>query len=162
MRNHLILSATILALAACGKSDEKTITVNEADGSTATVTVSAKYENMTIETNEGKITIDQNGVAKFSDAAPQYPGSKITSTMMANSDGKTGVRVVMETDDSPAKVMAFYKAKMIDAKRPIEQEKTKPDGGGMIVSGYDKDRFIIGVMPENDKTTVFIMSGNNH
>jgi hypothetical protein len=161
VKGKLILSASVLALAACGKSDEQTITVKDDDGSTATATVDTKDEKVTIKTNEGNMTMELNGSAKFSNAAPQYPGSKITNSMQSRSDGKSSNMVEMETNDSPADVLAFYRAKMTEAKRPIAGETTSP-AGGMIMSGGDKDGLMITVERKNDKTVALIIMSKGY
>jgi major membrane immunogen (membrane-anchored lipoprotein) len=182
MRHYLILSASLLALAACGKSDEQTITIKEDDGSTATATIgksdkqtititgadgntataTANGDKVTIKSNEGNMTIEQNGTAKFPDGAPQYPGSKITSTMNSNGDGKNSNMVEIETNDQPADVLAFYKAKMIAAKRPIAGEVTTSPTSGMIMSGGDKDSLMINVERKNDKTVAVIITSKGY
>jgi hypothetical protein len=161
MRKILTLSMTVLAFAACGKSDEKKITVKEADGSTATASVSTDDSKMTITADNGKVTIAQNGTAQFNPAAPQYPGAKITSTMISNNDGKVGGMVAMETTDAPATVMAFYKAKLLAAKRQIAMETNTPEGG-MIMSGNDADGLVIAVGKTDGKTTVSIITGKGY
>jgi hypothetical protein len=161
MKATWIIVSSLLALAACGKSDEKTITLNDETGATATATVSTDEGKVNITTNNGKFTMEQNGSAKFNDGAPQYPGSKITSTMISNNDGKVGGMVAMETNDTPANVMAFYKAKMLAAKRVIAAETTTPEGG-MIMSGTDADGLVITVAREKDKTMVAIITGKGY
>jgi hypothetical protein len=163
MRHYLILSASLLALAACGKSDEQTITVKEDDGRTTTATISTEKEKVTIKSNEGNTTMELNGTAKFPDGAPQYPGSKVTNTVQSSGDGKSSNTVEIETNDSPADVLAFYKAKITDAKRPIAGETTSPSGG-MIMSLADKDKggLMITVERKNDKTVAVIITSKGY
>jgi hypothetical protein len=163
----LILSAALcfLALGACSKSEEKTIAVKEAEDNNSTAIapvtpgkVFSDKTKFTVKSDDGKVTMEQNGAAKFSDEAPQYPGSTITSTMRSTSDdGKTSGAVEMETGDSPADVIAFYKAKMTAAKRTILNEMSSPETG-LIMSIDDRGNLTVDAKRRNDKTVVTIIT----
>lgn len=161
MRKYLMPAMLVVAVSSCGKGDEKTIVVKEANGVTTTATATANGDKMTIKADNGKFTMETNGKVTFSDAAPQYPGSTISSTMVANNDGKASNIIAMQTTDKPVDVLAFYKQKMIAAKRAISTESSTPEGG-MILSGNDADSLMITVASENNKTNVTIITSKGH
>ncbi len=163
MRRYLILSASVLALAACGKKEE-TITIKTEDGSTATAVASSDgaTSTTTIKTAEGEMKIAAGGSATFPAFAPQYPGSTISSTMTASGDANNGggSMIGLETRDTPAQVMAFYKQKLVDANMPVKMETTTPQGG-MLAAGEEGENrgVLITVGMQGDKTSIAIISG---
>jgi hypothetical protein len=163
MRKILILSASVLALAACGKSDETKVTVTNSDGTTTEAKVSSDGETTIVKAAEGELKIQQGGSANFPAFAPQYPGSNITATMTASSDGNkagNGNMISQQTSDTPAEVMAFYKQKLVGAKMPIQMETTTPQGG-MIAAGTEGENsgVMITVGEADGKTTITMISG---
>jgi hypothetical protein len=164
MRNILILSVSLLAFAACGKS-EQTITVKDSDGKDVQAVVGKDGDTTTIKTEQGEIKIAQSSQANFPSYAPQYPGSKVTTTMTASGKGDgmsagMGNMIAMETSDAPAAVMAFYKASLTSANMPIKMETTTPQGGIIAAGAKEMGGGVMITVGESDgKTSIAIISG---
>ncbi len=122
-RLALPLSITVaLALAACGKVEEKTAEkVIESslskDGTQAKVDLSSGGMKVTTTDANGQSTQMEMGNAKISEAElglPFYPGAKLTdgSSTRLVSGGTAMMQVGLHTDDVPEKVAAFYRDKL--------------------------------------------------
>jgi hypothetical protein len=165
MHHSLKILASLLALAACGKS-EKTITVKDEAGAEATAVATAdadgKSSTTTIKSEGLEMTMSQGGKVDFPAYAPQYPGSTIGgSVTSASNDGKKSQSFELKTSDKPADVLAFYKAKLIAGKRPIAMETSTPEGG-MIMSGGDADGVVVTVENKNGITVATIISSKGY
>jgi hypothetical protein len=167
MQHHFIILASLLALAACGKSEE-TITVKDDSGEAATAVATAapdgKSNTTTIKADGVEMTMSQGGKVDFPGYAPQYPGSTIGgSTTSKSNDGKSSQTFELKTADKPADVMAFYKAKLIAGKRAIAMETSTPEGG-MIMSDKDADGVgvVVNVEVKNDTTVATIISSKGY
>lgn len=159
----LILLAPLL-LVACG-SDEKTVTVKGSDGKDQTVTVSKDDATTTFKSEDGEAVIRQGAdaaaAAHFPAHAPRYPGATVTaSANFSNKEGETGGMTSQETADVPAKVLAFYKARITAAGKKVAVETTTAQGGMIVVEGDDgKGGMMIIANREGDKTTITYTSG---
>jgi hypothetical protein len=161
MQHHVKILITLLALAACGKSEE-TITVKDEAGKEATAVIDKETNTTTIKSDGVEMTMSQGGKVDFPAYAPQYPGSTIGgSTTSKSNDGKSSQTFEVITSDKPADVLAFYKAKLIAGKRPIAMETSTPEGG-MIMSGNSADSVMVTVEVKNDKTVATIISGKGY
>lgn len=104
----VIAIGAALALAGCGKKDEKTV---YSDGHN-TVSTNASGDHMTITGQNGeKVEFGAGTNAKLPDFAPLYPGANVTSSVTGSGKDGNGGMVGFHTSSPPADVIAFYKAK---------------------------------------------------
>jgi hypothetical protein len=157
----------LLLLAACGHKAQ-TITVDDGKGGKTAVGVAQDGGTTTIYSSDGKVEIKANpGSAAFPAFAPQYPGSKVVSSAnFSGSDkngGGVGTMITQETTDDPAKVMAFYKAKIAEAGMKTGMESTTPAGGLLMVGSGDGQKgagMMITVSKSGEKTMISYMGGH--
>jgi hypothetical protein len=167
MQHGLKILASLLALAACGKSEE-TVTVQDEAGAEATAVATAAPEEQsstaTIKSDGVEMTMSQGGKVDFPAYAPQYPGSTIGgSTTSKSNDGKSSQTFELKTADKPADVMAFYKASLIAGKRAIAMESSTPEGGMiMCEEGADGVGVVVNVEVKNDMTVATIISSKGY
>jgi hypothetical protein len=103
--------------------------------------------------NEGKDVIYDARSGKVPDNWPQdipvYPNTKVTASLQGN-----GSRTLMlESQDSPDKVIEFYKSKLAS----LTEEAAMSSEGSWLVSFKDKPgkrTVIVTASPDNDKTSV--------
>jgi hypothetical protein len=169
MKQILALSAiAVFALAACGKSEDKTITLKDPQtGEKVDVSVNgADKGTMTLKTDQGSLVINSGDNATVPDGVDVYPGAKVQSSMtgfgaaMGAAGGNAGSMVAMTTKDAPATVLAFYKTKFAAKGWKINMESSTPDGG-MISAGGDpaKPGALVTASVANGETTVSVMMG---
>jgi len=106
----VIALGTAVALAGCGKKDEKTV---YSDGQ-HTVTQSSAGDHMTVTGQDGQkmeFGTGANAAAKLPDYAPLYPGATITSSFAGSGKDGSGGSLAFHTTAAPADVIAFYKDK---------------------------------------------------
>lgn len=157
-----ILLVPALMLAACG-SNEREITVKDADGTEKTVTMKSDGDDMTIKTEDGTAVVSNDGSnASFPAFAPQYPGSKIVGSAVFSSakDEGTGGFVTLETPDDPATVLAFYQAKVKAAGAKVAVQTMTDEGGMLVIASPDnseKAGTVITVSKAEGKTMVSYM-----
>lgn len=141
---------------AAEKSAEKAI--EEATGGKADVDVSEGGDKVTIETDEGKLTIGKNEVPEsFPSDLSIYPGAEVTGSF----ESEGNVTVALRTSDSISKVTNFYKSdlekngwKIISTSSVKETTVFTAEKGNnsvLISVGSDAD--------EEDKTGVAIIVG---
>jgi hypothetical protein len=172
MKKLIALAAVaVLSLSACGKSEDKTISVKDPDsGEKVDVTMSGSDKStMTIKSDEGSLVINSGDNARAPEGFDVYPGAKIKSSMtgIGESIGSgtgvgsaAGTMVAMTTKDTPAAVLAYYKAKLVAKGMKIGMETTTPQGG-MISAGGDGDKpgALVTASATNGETTVSVMMG---
>ncbi len=111
MRRIAVFAFAALALASCGKSDEKTVVVNDKGDK---VTVSGNGQQFSVKSDDGKTTVNVNTSGVTSDLhLPAYvsvfPGAKVVSSANGMGTNGNGGMVLIETNAAPADVVAFYK-----------------------------------------------------
>jgi hypothetical protein len=118
--------AAVLALAACGKVQEKAAekaaekmieSSIAKDGSKAKVDLSEGGMKVSTTDASGKTTQMEMGNAKITEAdlgLPFYPGAKPTegSSMRIVNGASTSLQQALHSDDAPDKVAAFYRDKL--------------------------------------------------
>jgi hypothetical protein len=105
------------------KAAEKTAekAIEQATGGEAQVDISKSGEKITVETEEGKLTIGEGQLPEnFPQNMPIYPGSKITSTS-SNDENQV---VIFSSEDELEKVSSYYKKELADAGWKIESTST--------------------------------------
>jgi len=107
----LCVVAVALPAAACGKKEEKNVTVTTPEGN---VTMSQSGGKFTVNADNGKssVTIASNGAASAASVPAYvsvYPGAKVVSTVVGAGNGNGGGMVVYTTSAAPEDVIAFHK-----------------------------------------------------
>lgn len=145
----LVAFASALALAACGKAEEKVVekSIESAmskdgkDGVQAKVNLSEGSMKVTTTDASGKTTQLDIGKAQVTETdlgVPFYPGSKAAegaSTRVAAGD-TLSVQTSMHSDDAPDKVAAFYRDKL-KAMAEGKQMMDMSSGEGAMLSLID-------------------------
>lgn len=117
----------ILVFSACDKSEE-TVTHEDSEGNASAISAEESGETRVVKSKDGKVlaTGTKGGsAAVFPEYAPQYPGSKIVSSVniqMAPSSPPS-VNTNMTTADSVEQVVEFYKSKATAAGLGIIEQK---------------------------------------
>jgi hypothetical protein len=160
MRTHpsavaAVVVAAAVALAACGKVQEKALekTIESSmskDGTQAKVDLTGSGMKVTTTDASGKATQMEMGAAQVSEAdvgVPFYPGTqpKEGGSMRMTSGAQQHVQVVLHSDDTPDKVAAFYRDKlkaMADGKQMLDMSS---GDGAMLSLVDDKTRSAIQV-----------------
>jgi hypothetical protein len=165
MRNApVILALTVMAaLAACGKSSEKTAekaaetmieSAAEKDGSKTDVDLSGGTSTITTTDASGKTTHMEMGGAKVSEAdlgVPFYPGTQPIegqSSKISTAEGST-VTVALQSDDPTDKVAAFYR----------EQLKAQADGRQLMDMSGGDGNFTLMLADDKTKHSIQVMIG---
>lgn len=160
MRFVLPIAATI-ALAAC--SSEKSDTFETEDGEKGEYTVNSDDGGMnaTITTKDGTATMQsgENVKADLPLGFTVYPGATVVSATNVDGGGTKGSLVMMETDEAPDKVAAFYRKQAEAAGINIEMEMTI-NGGEMIGGKGDGGKmFSLNTTNNDGKTGIQLTAG---
>ena len=97
--------------------------------------------------------------AGLPDYLPDYPGSTRVEVpyLGAGPDRRSGNAIAMETDDGPAEVAIFYRARLAEAGVPVRVDSTGPAGGVMGV-GRDGERgAMLTISAVGGKTRIAVM-----
>lgn len=108
----LIISMTCL-LAACGQS-QQTVSYTDSEGNKRSVEVAEDGDTRVVKSDDGMISaVGHKGgeKAKFTAVAAQYPGSNIASVVDLDMGGIKRHTIVLQSNDTPAAIIAFYKGK---------------------------------------------------
>lgn len=138
MRRIAVFAIAALVLASCGKSDEKTVVVNDKGDK---LNVSASGNRMSMQSGDGKtsITIDSNGVTgdlKMPAFVTLFPGAKVTATVNGMGTDSNGGTVTFETSAAAGDVIAFYKKNSESAGL---KEKMSMNQGGVSMFTASSD-----------------------
>jgi major membrane immunogen (membrane-anchored lipoprotein) len=167
---YIMIFALAVSLAACGSS-EKTTTM-ELDGKDVTIKQSGDGEDASISMKgaDGEAVNITTGGAAAGGALPagvaSYPGSKALMSMTGNQDGKAGGMTVLETTDSPDKVLAFYKAEAAKQGLTADVSETKTTADGQAAYSYaaksadKKMGLMVTIGSKDGKTQVTLMGGS--
>jgi hypothetical protein len=156
----LLFFAVAIVVAACGKS-EQTVSYKDSEGVKKTITSTKDGNKQVVKTEDGKLlaTGTQGGsTAVFHPAAPQYPGSRVTSSVdmpPLMPGGRAAHVITQSTSDSQAAVVAFYKTKASAAGMPVT-EQASPTGTLIAIGKPDKiglTDLMITVSPSNNGVT---------
>lgn len=167
MKNFVLVLAAGLALSACG-SDEVTVAEN-ADGKVTksgdgTINVTTTDgASATIATEGSGLSESSAKVAQSLPAfAPMYPGAKVVTTMTGmDQGGSSGSVVVLESEDSLAKITAFYDGK-ISASGAKQQMRMDQEGSAMrgLGNADGKGGAMISISDAGDMRTISITVSN--
>ncbi len=160
--------ACVLVLSACGGGDETTITT--ADGKDVTIKSSGDGEdaNISIKGENGETATFNAGASAAGGTLPAgvaaYPGAKSTMTMSGSEGGKKGGVAVLETTDSPDKVIAFYKAEATSKGLTKDVVEANSNSEGEVASTYsaksgDGTGLVVTAAQKDGKTTITVMGG---
>jgi hypothetical protein len=152
MLKLVAISAALLLLAACEKS-EKTVTVTDSQtGKQADVTTSASGDTTTVRTADGTFTSQtgENVQANLPDFVPVYPGAKAIASVSGQGAEGGGAMTSFEAADPPAKVIGFYKEAMVKAGYKVQAEMTTPQMN--MVAGNKGDGQAWQVMAQTKET----------
>ena len=119
------------------------------------VNVEGDGGKMTFENSEGKVSFEEGGKIPegFPKDFPVYSGAKVVSSFTANTDGKDGMNVVWETNDSADDVFAFYKKDLVangwKVTATFEQE-------GSMTTSFEQEGWggFMGITSSEGKTTI--------
>ena len=116
----------VLALTACGGSNDDAATVAATDGS---VTIDNDDDGtLTIYGDDAQAVVKTGAAASggtadnLPDGFTAYPGAKIVLSVEGDQGGKGGGMIAMETSAPPAKVIAFYRRQAQNAGMEIESD----------------------------------------
>jgi hypothetical protein len=132
-------------------------TIEKATG--ADVDVSDGGDKVTIETDEGKVTVGKDDVP---DAFPSditiYSGSEVTAT----TETSDGVSVQLKTSDSVSTVNSFYKSDLKSNGWTLSATATEDDSG-YIMATKNKKTVVLTITPDtsDNKTVITIITGES-
>lgn len=162
MRNTALVMAACLALAACG--GEKTV-YSDAEGNEVKVTREGDGDasEIKIESADGSATVNIEGEssnAKLPFGLKLYPGAKIVSTMVGNSDGKSGGLYVMESSGKRDAIFDWYKRALVDGGFKIESEITTEELRSVTASKAGGS-LSLQVVPSDSGSSITLVAGDN-
>lgn len=162
MRKTALLLAGTFALAACG--GEKTV-YSDTEGNEVKVTRDGDGDasEVKIESADGSATVKIDGEgsdAKLPYGLKLYPGAKIVSSMIGNSNGKSGGLYVMESSGKRDVIFAWYKKALVDGGFKIESEITTEELRS-VTAGKDGGSLSLQVVPSESGTSITLMAGDN-
>jgi hypothetical protein len=145
MRRILVLSLAAFALASCGKSDQKTVVVND-KGDKVTISTSGQQFSMKSEDGKTSVTVNTGGVAagdlKLPAFVALYPGAKVVSNVNGAGADNTGGMVSFETSAAPADVIAFYKQNTAGAGLKEKMAMTQADMSMFTAASDDSKKTV--------------------
>ncbi|WP_373488613.1 hypothetical protein [Blastomonas sp.] len=163
MRLYSVLCvAAAFTLTACGGSD--TTVMTDSDGNEVKVTKQGSDENtqIKIESADGSGTVNIGGAASNArlpfDFKP-YPGAKVVSTMMGNSDGKSGGMIVMTSSGKRDDIVDFYRTAAEAKGFKIETEITSGEMRSIAGRKGESDTFSLQVTPSDGETSITLLAG---
>ena len=163
MTRFPMIALSVLALTACGGSDDNSTTIATADGTMTidndddgTMTIHGDYAQAVVKTGAAA---SGGSAENLPDGFTAYPGAKIVLSVDGNQGGKGGGMVAMETSAPPTKVIAFYRKQAENAGLEIESEGTF---SGSQVMGARRDGLGVNVVANggDDGTHVQIAYGD--
>jgi hypothetical protein len=147
MRRVLVFSFVALALASCGKSNEKTVVVND-KGDKVTVSSSGQQFSMKSEDGKTSMTVNTDGVStgdlKLPAFVALFPGAKVISNVNGAGTDNSGGMISFETSAAPADVIAFYKQNTAGAGLKEKMSMTQVDMT-MFTAQSDDDKRTVAV-----------------
>jgi hypothetical protein len=151
----IVLAATLIVWAGCGRSRSKTITAP--DGAKATVTSEGDQTTVTIKGAKGETVQFTQGGANvplpqgFPADVPLYPGAKVTTS---SKSGET-MMVGLESGDPARTVVAFYEDKLKTNGWTIQQTTNTADGGLVFAAKGDHSCSVV-VNASGKRTTALL------
>lgn len=160
----IIVVVVLIVLGAAGyflqqKSSEKATEKAIEDATGADVDVSEGGDKVTIETDEGKVTVGKNEVPdSFPSDITVYSGAEVTGT----TETSEGVSLLLTTSDSVEKVNSFYKADLAKNGWTISSSSIVTDSA-LITAEKGSKSLIVTVGPdkESGKTGIAIVVKTN-
>lgn len=125
----------------------------------ADVDVSDGGDKVTIETDEGKVTIGKEDIPdSFPSDITIYSGSEVTAT----TETSDGVSVQLKTSDSVSTVNSFYKSDLKSNGWTLSATATEADSG-YIMATKNKKTVVLTITPDTDdnKTVITIITGES-
>lgn len=162
MKSAVLITSVVMGLAACSKSNDKTITGKDPKtGESVDVSVNkSDTGDMTFKSKEGTVVINSGADAKLPAGVDVYPGAEVKSSIIGNGKDGSGAMLSMTTTEEPAKVLAFYKSKFAAKGWKISMETTMPTGGLIAAGGENNGPgAMVTVNAEKGQTVISVISG---
>ena len=141
MQPFTALAGATLLLAACG---------GESSGSDTNGSAEADVGASAVKAVIGGVTGVGVSVSDLPDFAEVPSGSNAIHNMAVNQDGKTGGSVTFETSQSPADLIAFYRASMARNGLKIGMETQSPQMVQMLGESEDKSKSLMVMIVVDD------------
>ena len=141
----IVISAAVLGLAACGSSDSGTIETDEGEVA-YTVDENGDEMNATITNENGETVSVQSGdgiAADLPDGFTLYPGAKVLSSTNVSSGDGSGALILLESGDTPDKIVAYYRKEAEAAGIEIKMEMKANEA--QIVSGESPSGLVFSI-----------------
>lgn len=107
---------------------------------------------MDIKTKEGTFSTGNSVPKEWPDDVPTYAGASVTYSASANqNEGKSGMALILATDDSGAEVKTFYETKLKSEGWTLTN--TLEGGGSVIITAEKDGRQLSLVISEADGKT---------
>lgn len=154
MKQILATAALGLLLAGCGGASDEAATSADATPADGTASAVASAAASAAAAGAG-LDVSTSDLPDFV-ALP--PGAKAIQRMNVNQNGQVGGMLVLETAQSPAEVLAFYRERMAKAGLKVAMETTTADGA-MIAGATEGEGKVLTVTvnpADNGKTSVAI------
>jgi len=167
MRKFAVITATAatMLLAACGSSDEGTITTGDGETVEYDVDRDGGDAQIRIGNEAGEEVVINSGGAGSSANLPAgyslYPGASVVSTASINQADGQGTMVLMQSDASPEEMVSFYRQQAEAAGIQIQMEMNS--NGSMMIAGEGASgtAFSFNASQSGDGTTGQLMVGQD-
>lgn len=152
-----ILAVVVVAAVVAGKAIyEKLLSKTTGE----VVEVDEEGGKVTVKSGETEFSFEEGGELpeNFPEDFPIYSGAKLTSSWTTQAEGKDGISLIWETEDSMEEVSGYYKRELVDAGWKVglstEAEET-------ITMGFEKDSSsgFLGITTEEGKTIISLTLG---
>jgi hypothetical protein len=159
-----MLAVTATVIAACGPSDEKTVT--NSDGSTVTAkTESDGSASYVAKSADGSTTVAMGtgaaANAKTPAYAPVFPGATVETSVNANGANGGGM-VMFKTNAAPSAVIAFYKKSAAASGLASQFDATNGDTMSYSAKDEKTNRTIAVVVTKADGVTSTQLTWSDH
>ena len=143
-----LFAVAMLSLTACGSPKTETIRFADGKGGTTTITSDGTKATFTGEVG-ASATLDSGAQkARFTDFAPQYPGSTVESAASIAKNGSTSQMINLLAKDDGKAVYEFYKASLPKSGAKITEMGA--DGSYSLSSGDAVPGAMVTIAPDGE------------
>ena len=164
MRKFVFACVVSAALASCGSEKSGSYEAEDGDTVDYSVETTGGESTATIKTEDGTATVRSGADVKIDlpKGFTLYPGAKVVTNTVFDGQGQKGAMVVMQSDDDPVKLVAFYRKQASAAGFNIAIEM-KTDQSTMIggEGSEGEGGFTFNASTQNGKTTGQLMVGDS-